>query len=350
MHTVTARILSLLAAFLMLFLPAGCLAWGTPDPDTVLPGDAVWMDVVYESYDPDEVKVTQIITLEFGVSMREAPYPAAKRLAGISANTVLRVIGHVPGWYYVHYQGESGYVSDSSALVRIIACVTPQPATPTPSPVITPTPKPATPTPNRNPFAMDIPVLGDTVFQPGDMNLTIFWVQTQLRATGQWYLEDGCSVTGYLDETAAAAVAEFMTLQGYPDHGGVIDQNVIDELTDWLGSRIVPVYTGGFYEAMDGLLDGEAGTMVLIGPADPAGHTASGESVRWVQRCLTYLGYYAGNITGRYDGETRSAVRRFELDNGFPSDDRVNLGVARAMLEAYYYSRGDLGRLTGTAE
>ncbi len=332
-----------------LTLPAVCLACAPQEEPFCredLPPDAVWMDVVYRSYDPKDIRVTRILTQPPGVSLREGPSAAASRIRGVPADTVLDVIRHVPGWYYVRYRGDTGYVNDSSEFVLIIGCITPEPQTPTPTPVVTPTPKPATPTPNRNPSEMAIPSLGDRVCRAGEMSLTVFWTQTQLAATGQWFQDGGCAVTGVLDEATMSAVSEFMEAQGSPGHSGEIGQDVIDGLTDFLSSRTVAVYTGGFYDAMSVLMDGRpADVMTPVGGTDWQGIVPSGEKVRWVQTCLAFLGYYSGPVNGTYNEAARTAVRWFEQDNGFEAQDTVNLGVARAMLEAYYYNRGDLGLL-----
>jgi peptidoglycan hydrolase-like protein with peptidoglycan-binding domain len=76
-----------------------------------------------------------------------------------------------------------------------------------------------------------------------------------------------------------------------------------------------------------------------------AGAVSSGSAVRWAQTCLSFLGYYSGSLHGEYDEATRAAVRLFNEDNGFPGLDDLSLGSARALMEAYYYNRGDLGKL-----
>ena len=347
MRQMIARFCLLLAVLTLTALPLAtlaCEAQGEATPREDLPPDAVWMDVVYRSYDPDEIQVTQIMTQATGVSLREGPSAAARKIRGIPADTLLNVLDHVPGWYYVRYAGDSGYVNDSSEFVLILDCVTPQPQTPTPTPVVTPTPKPATPTPNRNPAAMAPPFLGTQVCSAGDMSMTVFWVQTQLKATGRWLQDE--SVTGLMDEATQAAVSALMAERGLPDHGGDIDQSVIDALTDTLGSWTVAVYTGGFYEAMAPVMDGGAeGSMILIGPLGMAGAVSSGSAVRWAQTCLSFLGYYHGSLHGEYNEATRAAVRLFNKENGFPGLDDLSLGSARALMEAYYYNRGDLGKL-----
>ena len=347
MRILKLRICILPAVLLLLALPHAVLACGTEAVSREdLPPDAVWMDVIYRSYDPEEIQVTRLLTQEPGVSLREGPSAAATKIRGIPAGNVLNVISHVPGWYYVRYRGDTGYVNDSSEFVLIIGCITPEPQTPTPTPVVTPTPKPATPTPNRNPSEMAIPQLGERVCSAGEMSLTVFWVQTQLAATGQWFQDGGCIVTGVLDEATMSAVSEFMDAQGHSGRSGEISQDVIDSLTDFLGSRTVAVYTGGFYDAMSILMDGSVpDSMTPVGGTDWQGIVPSGEKVRWVQTCLAFLGYYGGPVNGTYNEATRAAARLFEKDSGFEEQDTVNLGAARAMLEAYYYNRGDLEQL-----
>ena len=66
---------------------------------------------------------------------------------------------------------------------------------------------------------------------------------------------------------------------------------------------------------------------------------------RWVQVILSRLGYYTMNIDSKYGQGTDDAVRAFQRAYGFVERDYVTLGVARAMIEAYYSAGGDLGRL-----
>lgn len=65
----------------------------------------------------------------------------------------------------------------------------------------------------------------------------------------------------------------------------------------------------------------------------------------WVQVCLKHLGYYNSVIDGKYGEDTEQAVKVFQYAYGFEERDYVSLGVARAMIEAYYYAGGDLNKL-----
>ena len=59
-------------------------------------------------------------------------------------------------------------------------------------------------------------------------------------------------------------IRSFMQSCGYRSHTGVVDQNVIDELANYLGSRLEPVYIGGFYESMNSIMVGGSGVYGLI--------------------------------------------------------------------------------------
>ena len=293
--------------------------------------------------DPDHIQVTRIIVRSHGVSLREGPSVDTRKIRGIQAGEVVDVLGYELGWYRVCYQGEYGYVTDSSDYVRVIDAITPAPLTLSPTPLVTPTPVPATATPNRNPSPMPVPALGADVIGPGRMNMAVFWVQTQLKATGEWYQDDRCEVSGLLDDATQAAVSGFMAARGFESHPGHIDQTVVDTLLACLGSRAVAVYTGGFYEAMDLLLpDGLWGEMALLSADGAAGSSAA---VRFVQRCLAGIRCYTGEINGVYTEATRAAVLRFQRLSHFSETGAVTLGTARAMLEAYFYQGGDLSAL-----
>lgn len=70
-------------------------------------------------------EVTQIRTLERGVSLRTAPWVEdGNKILGIHANTTLDVYGETNGWYYVCYKGNWGYVAscdeNGRALVTVV--------------------------------------------------------------------------------------------------------------------------------------------------------------------------------------------------------------------------------------
>ena len=171
------------------------------------------------------------------------------------------------------------------------------------------------------------------------MNLVVYWVQTQLKATGTYYQGDIWDVTGHLGEHTMQEISSFMWSRGYYNHNGQINQAVINELADCLGCRIVPVYIGGFYSHMDTIMQGRHDKYmqsIVSNLRDMIPHVTTG--ARWVQCCLKKLGYYNGVIDGKYGEATENAVKAFQKASGYEQRDYVTLGVARAMLEQCYYS------------
>lgn len=218
-----------------------------------------------------------------------------------------------------------------------------------------PTRKPtrtSTPRPTSNPvdlggaYDMGVPQIGSRFYLSGDMNMTIFWVQTQLKATGRWYQGDSWDCTGNLGDHTISEIKSFMRSQGYSSHSGNVDQNVINELRNYLGGRLQPVYVGGIYDYMSSIMQGgSAGSMSRINSnlIDMIPHVTTG--ARWVQTCLKRIGYYNSSIDGMYGEGTERAVNAFQRDYGWEQRNYVTLGVARAMLEAYYQRGGRLSEL-----
>ena len=195
-------------------------------------------------------------------------------------------------------------------------------------------------------YDMGVPSLGGRSYGDGDMNMVIYWVQVQMKATGRWYQGDNWDCTGRLGDHTVSEIRSFMRSRGYGSHSGRVDQNVIDELVRALGGSPVPVYVGGIYNAMSSIMwGGSAGSMDLIvsNLRDNIPHVTVG--ARWVQTCLKRLGYYNSSIDGMYGEGTERAVKAFQRDYGWEQRDYVTLGVARAMLEAYYARGGSLNSL-----
>lgn len=192
-------------------------------------------------------------------------------------------------------------------------------------------------------YDMGIPYLNDKQYTENEMNMVVYWIQVQLKATGRWYQGEIWDCTGNLGDHTMQEISSFMNYRGYPGHPGCVDQKVVNELADYLGSNLQAVYVGGFYDAMGAIMTGgSAGSMLKIVsnlrdmiPRETVG-------ARWVQICLQHLGYYNSSIDGKYGEETEHAVKDFQRAYGFEERDYVSLGVARAMMEAYYYSGGSL--------
>ncbi|MBR4711649.1 MAG: peptidoglycan-binding protein [Clostridia bacterium] len=132
-----------------------------------------------------------------------------------------------------------------------------------------------------------------------------------------------------------------MADRGYPGHDGCVDQSVVDELAAYLGSRLRPVMSGGWYGRMGTLLDDTVWqSMTRLTPSG-----SRGSAVRWVQTALRMLGYYNGSVDGVFGPATVRAVNAFQKDHGYLERDYVSYGVARAMLEACHDRGCDLSQL-----
>ena len=313
-------------------------------------------------------KVTKVVTGKIGASLRSSPeIMECNKLCGIHADVYLNVYGECNGWYYVNYNGQYGWVNASSQIVTVVAteempsAVIPGPYGSSPAAPVQPvTPAqygysagPAAgyaPNTERYPYLgfydMGIPQIGGAVFTLNQMNMVIFWVQTQLKATGAWYQGSQWEVNGCLSEHTMSEIRSFMASTGHYGHSGTVDQGVVNALAAYLGSRIMPVYTGGFYNYMGTVLSGDPyGTMPFIVSNLRDNVPRETVGARWVQTILSGLGYYTGQIDGKYGTLTQNAVIGFQRDNGFQQTDFVTLGVARAMLEQYYRLNKDMSRL-----
>ncbi|MBQ8201615.1 MAG: peptidoglycan-binding protein [Clostridia bacterium] len=199
---------------------------------------------------------------------------------------------------------------------------------------------------SSEPYDMGVPRLNGKVYPKESMNMVVFWVQTQLKATGEYYQGDIWDVTGSLGSHTVDEIKRFMKSRGYRSHNGQVDQKVIDELVEYFGGNTIPVYVGGFYNEMSSIMTGgSAGSMQKIysNLRDMIPHVTTG--ARWVQVCLSKLGYYNSSIDGKYGEGTERAVKAFQRDYGFEERDYITLGVARAMLEACYYGGYSLQNL-----
>ena len=185
-------------------------------------------------------------------------------------------------------------------------------------------------------YDMGAPYIGNRSYGQDEMNMDIYWVQVQMKATGRWYQGESWDCTGRLGDHTMSEIRSFMSSRGYRSHSGRVDQNVIDELSAYLGGSVQPVYVGGIYNAMNSIMyGGSAGGMNVIWSnlIDMVPHVTAG--ARWVQVCLFTLGYYTSSIEGMYGEGTDRAVKAFQRAYGWEQRNYVTLGVARAMLEAY---------------
>ncbi len=304
------------------------------------------------AYQINPTNVKRVITLDRGAALRSDPWNdgAANKICGIHAGTELEVLGMVEIWYYVYYNGHYGFVSSGSEYTRVIEYAessSPSNYTPANNTSYAPANNTSWNTSAGNgpggSYDMGIPQIGNTSYGMDQMNMTVFWVQTQLKATGIWYQGEQWDVTGNLGDHTMEEIRSFMSGRGYPAHSGRVDQRVIDELASYLGGRVVPVYIGGIYDRMDSIMYGGSGgsmNYIVSNLRDMIPHVTTG--ARWVQVCLKKLGFYSSDIDGMYGEGTERAVKAFQRAYSFQERDYVSLGVARAMLEAYYYAGGSL--------
>lgn len=172
-----------------------------------------------------------------------------------------------------------------------------------------------------------IPNLNGRTYNEGDMNIAVLWVQQQMKQTRKYYQGEQWDVTGNLGDHTMKEIAKFMQDNGYRNHDGHVDQTVINTFASYLGNGVAPVYVGGFFDKMDTIMTGgSAGSMKRIDK------NSSSTSIKWVQCCLSKLGFYHGSINGRFDSATISAVHAFQEYAGFEKRDYVTLGVARDMI------------------
>ena len=197
-----------------------------------------------------------------------------------------------------------------------------------------------TPVPKEQVYDMGIPNLNGKVYYQDDMNVDVLWVHHQLKATGKYYQGEQWDETGNLGDRTMSEIARFMRENGYGNHSGCVDQRVINALVDYLGPRVVPVYVGGFYDKMGTIMSGgSAGSMYSID------ENSSTRKIKWVQACLSKLGYYNYSIDGDFGSRTIKALNSFQHDHGYVERDYVSLGVARKLIESCYYSNCYLGDL-----
>ena len=300
-----------------------------------------------------DMAVTRIRTLNKGASLRD--YPNGTKIYSVHMDTELDVYGQDSGWFYVYYKGMYGWVSGKQVEILAVGDAGSQPAPQAYTPACPPSyaqpySQPYTQSRSRpadlTPGEMGVPYIGNTVFRENMMNLVVFWVQTQLKATGVWYQGYQWDVTGNLGDHTMQEISSFMQTMGYPGHSGVVDRNVINALSQYLGTGIVRVDIGGFYRGLKSLSrESSWGSMtkVMSNMIDGVPRVTLG--ARWIQVVLKRLGYYSGPIDGKYGEKTEAAVMKFQKDHGFQERNYLTLGVARCMLEQYYYAGGDVDQL-----
>ena len=152
--------------------------------------------------------------------------------------------------------------------------------------------------------------------------------QLQIRLTALGYYE-GKASGAYLPATQEA-VARFQQHAG-ESVTGEADVDTLHLIYDadapaFADSTALPETTpgpDGFDDEI--VIDGAAAIIpVTPGPTVPfvkqLKYESKGEAVKQVQRRLTELGYYEGNISGNFLGHTRNAVKAFQKQNALEAD------------------------------
>lgn len=182
----------------------------------------------------------------------------------------------------------------------------------------------------NQPYDMGVPSIGNATYGLHAHNITVYWVQVQLKTIGYYVkYSDGVDVfdeTGVLGSITADAIREFQRDYGL-QQTGLISQQLINQIRAVQNSHYVypiPVMIGGYYDYLPNL-NGEGIE------AD-----SYGSDVRWVQKCLNYLGYNCGQPDGSYGYQTQQQFLKFKRDNGFYAEGTtIKLGHIRLMLELY---------------
>ena len=155
--------------------------------------------------------------------------------------------------------------------------------------------------------------------------------QLQLRLTSLGYYEGKVSGT-YLPATQEA-VALFQQMAGEKVTGDADVETLLllfasDAITRQAGEAQLPAPTpappGDGFAADIIVSDDDA--VIFLTPAPTIAfkkqlkYESKGETVKDVQRRLTELGYYTGNISGNFLGNTRNAVKAFQQQNALEAD------------------------------
>lgn len=150
--------------------------------------------------------------------------------------------------------------------------------------------------------------------------------QLQIRLTSLGYYAGKISGT-YLPATQEA-VALFQRVCGEEATGNAdVDTLTLlyadDALSYQEGEHLLPEETPAPPD-QDGILGNE--DVIFFTPSPTIAFTkqlkyeSKGETVKEVQRRLTELGYYEGNISGNFLGHTRNAVKAFQAQNALKAD------------------------------
>lgn len=265
----------LFRGLLLMLALALCLTWVTGERVTAAAEDEE-LEIV-SSY-PYTTVARVKVNLRASRSVKSA---LLKRIPEGAEITVTEKNGN---WAHVEYKGTKGWVRTEYIVLKTVKKIRVTP-TPTPAPTLSP--------------AEDAG--GYIVLRRGSSGAEVQALQEALTELG--FLKGAAD--GKFGETTEKAVIAFEQKNKYPDTG-LVDANLQAFL-----------YSGKPLNAK-----GEATKINTLSPAEGvtmrSGNT--GEPVAQLQAKLKELGYYAGEITRKYDTATSAAVKAFQKTNSLKAD------------------------------
>ena len=265
----------LFRGLLLMLALALCLTWVTGERVTAAAEDEE-LEIV-SSY-PYTTVARVKVNLRASRSMKSA------LLKRIPEGTEITVTEKNGNWAHVEYKGTKGWVRTEYIVLKTVKKIKVTP-TPTPAPTLSP--------------AEDAG--GYIVLQRGSSGAEVQALQEALIELG--FLKGNAD--GNFGEATEKAVIAFQQKNKYPDTG-LVDANLQAFL-----------YSGKPLNAK-----GEATKIKTLSPAEGvtmrSGNT--GEPVAQLQAKLKELGYYAGDVTRKYDTATSTAVKAFQKTNGLKAD------------------------------
>lgn len=167
---------------------------------------------------------------------------------------------------------------------------------------------------------------GGVVYAEGNRGSMISDMQVRLQAAG--YLKGG--IDGVYGEDTTNAVRAFQKAKGIPVSGA------IDEMT-YSALRNVDASSApsASYEESGEGESSSAGSSSLYSIGD------SGSDVSSIQRKLKKMGYLDGAVDGIYGGDTASAVKAFQSDEGLSATGMVNGDTLSRITSEYAAQSGE---------
>lgn len=170
-------------------------------------------------------------------------------------------------------------------------------------------------------------VSSGTVLKLNSQGTTVSQMQTDLKQLGYYYAE----ITGNFGEKTEAAVKKFQERNGL-SADGVAGPKTLEAI------RKAVAAAGGSVSSSGSVSGGVSG--LKLG--------STGEKVYALQRDLTTLGYYYGDITGHFGTMTQTAVKKFQKSRGLTQDGVAGTDTLNAISSAVRGSTGSDSALGST--